>query len=123
MLGERETRREIHRQFLVEDRDFMRIFHALDSRSPSDRHSHATVFLVAATFLVLTMVGPDIMTEEEVAVRRRPPAARRSWPPRIPFDGMTGLALANPLDIDAFPTCGPALRPPSPSWDKPSAAA
>lgn len=77
---ERETLREIQRQFLVEDRSFVRSFRTVADRSPSDRYrpEPTSPLLVTAALIALLLAGPNLLPQKELADRRRPPAPRRS---------------------------------------------
>jgi hypothetical protein len=82
MLSERErdTLREIQRQFLIQDQGLVRSFHAAPGRSANYhwRQVYTTAVLVAVALIVLMLIGPNALTYKDITARRTPPAPRRS---------------------------------------------
>ncbi|MPZ86366.1 MAG: DUF3040 domain-containing protein [Actinophytocola sp.] len=85
MLSDRERAmlREIERRLAMEDPRFVRSFYPVERRPPGDHHrrAHPSVLVVKVTLLTLLLVGPNPLTESQVANRARPPAPRRSSAP------------------------------------------
>jgi hypothetical protein len=79
---EQETWREIQRR-LVDDPDFRPTFHPVEQPGPGDHHRPArpTMLLVALTLVVLLRVGPNLLTDAEIADRRQPPRPHESAAP------------------------------------------
>jgi hypothetical protein len=80
---ERETLREIQRQFLIEDPGFARSFRSVDHSPPHGRCRRARTSAIVLTLGALVLAGPRILTEAEVTARKMPPAPRTSSPSHL----------------------------------------
>jgi hypothetical protein len=75
---EQETWREIQRQ-LVDDPDFRPV----ERHGPGDHHRSArpNTIVVALTLVALLLVGPNLLTDAEIAGRQQPPRPHESPAP------------------------------------------
>ncbi|MGH3467712.1 MAG: hypothetical protein ACRDQF_08295 [Thermocrispum sp.] len=131
---ERQTWREIQRR-VVEDSDFKRTFHAVERQGPGDhlRPPHHRTVLVTLALAMLLLVGPNLLTDDEVADRQQPPTPQESSALGRLGAGeyMTGVEwaparetqwLVGPSDTDPFRSLDAPVATP-PSGFAPSAAA
>ncbi len=131
---ERELWREIQHR-LAHDADWSRTVHSVERRAPGDhlRLTHPGTLLVAVTLIMLVLLGPNPLTQAEVATRQQPPTPQRSSllsQPGTGVDFLTGVEwvpareLPGPLGPTDTSTVHPQHVAPSPtSRATPSAAA
>jgi hypothetical protein len=136
VLTDREQKawREIQRR-LVDDPDFRPTFHPIERPGPGDHHrpTRPNMIVVALTLVALLLIGPNLLTDAEIADRRQPPRPDESpapagldpdayaigmeWAPAPEFRGLVG-----PTDIPRGRRPGVAVSTP-PRGSTPSAAA